>query len=200
MSALPLTLLVDKSRHLPDLQDGLGDRSHAERLRNVDVLVAANLAFVPPIAAEDAATPGRIAQTETRFFNPSRLTSEDAVPKRDLDPPLHQELHVMAPWRPPPCTSPDDAEADALVREGTTVLMCKPDRGPALGSSRRSESCEWFDCGTLSLSVLEKMAILLALDEQRGNRTRAAGSLGISVRTLQRKIKSWQAAGAPASG
>ena len=42
-----------------------------------------------------------------------------------------------------------------------------------------------------TLDDLEREAIRQALDRCRGNRTRAAESLGISVRTLQRRIKEW---------
>lgn len=44
-----------------------------------------------------------------------------------------------------------------------------------------------------NLHDLERLAILSALDRFQGNRTRAAESLGISVRTLQRKLKQWGA-------
>ncbi len=42
-----------------------------------------------------------------------------------------------------------------------------------------------------SLEELEHAAVVKALEEHDGNRTRAAESLGISVRTLQRKLKAW---------
>jgi DNA-binding NtrC family response regulator len=42
-----------------------------------------------------------------------------------------------------------------------------------------------------NLQDLERIAILSALDRCQGNRTRAADVLGISVRTLQRKLKQW---------
>ena len=42
-----------------------------------------------------------------------------------------------------------------------------------------------------TLEELEQTAVEQALDEQGGNRTHAAQSLGISVRTLQRKLKAW---------
>jgi DNA-binding NtrC family response regulator len=45
------------------------------------------------------------------------------------------------------------------------------------------------------LEVLERHAILDALEQHGGNRTRAADALGISVRTLQRKLKAWGLAG-----
>jgi transcriptional regulator with PAS, ATPase and Fis domain len=44
---------------------------------------------------------------------------------------------------------------------------------------------------SLNLNELEREAILSALKRSYGNRTRAAHTLGISVRTLQRKLKQW---------
>jgi len=41
------------------------------------------------------------------------------------------------------------------------------------------------------LQRLERSAILQALEQQGGNRTRAAEVLGVSVRTLQRRLKEW---------
>jgi two-component system, NtrC family, response regulator HydG len=45
--------------------------------------------------------------------------------------------------------------------------------------------------GTTSLVALQRSAVEKALMECNGHRTRAAESLGISVRTLQRKLKAW---------
>ncbi len=45
--------------------------------------------------------------------------------------------------------------------------------------------------GSLNLHDLEKEAILSALKRSYGNRTHAAHTLGISIRTLQRKLKQW---------
>jgi hypothetical protein len=42
-----------------------------------------------------------------------------------------------------------------------------------------------------TLEELERAAVEQALNEHQGNRTHAAKSLGISVRTLQRKLKAW---------
>ncbi len=42
------------------------------------------------------------------------------------------------------------------------------------------------------LESLERAAVLHALEVHEGNRTQAAKSLGISVRTLQRKLRRWQ--------
>lgn len=46
--------------------------------------------------------------------------------------------------------------------------------------------------GAVALQDMERVAIHSALDRFQGNRTRAAEALGISIRTLQRKIKAWQ--------
>lgn len=43
----------------------------------------------------------------------------------------------------------------------------------------------------MSLAEIERRAVESALEHHQGNRTRAAASLGISVRTLQRKLKAW---------
>lgn len=45
----------------------------------------------------------------------------------------------------------------------------------------------------ITLGELERIAIRQTLDRFGGNRTQAARALGISVRTLQRKLKRWQA-------
>jgi len=43
-----------------------------------------------------------------------------------------------------------------------------------------------------SLEDLERAAVEKALQQHQGNRTHAAKTLGISVRTLQRKLKAWR--------
>jgi len=43
-----------------------------------------------------------------------------------------------------------------------------------------------------SLEDLERVAVERALQQHHGNRTHAARELGISVRTLQRKLKAWR--------
>jgi DNA-binding NtrC family response regulator len=48
-----------------------------------------------------------------------------------------------------------------------------------------------FMAGGRSLKDLQRAAVEKALGDHNGNRTRAAEALGISVRTLQRKLKAW---------
>jgi DNA-binding NtrC family response regulator len=50
-----------------------------------------------------------------------------------------------------------------------------------------------------SLGDLERVAVEQALGQHHGNRTHAAKTLGISVRTLQRKLKAWENPSAPPS-
>jgi DNA-binding NtrC family response regulator len=57
------------------------------------------------------------------------------------------------------------------------------------GDSKKKDSFLGPTEGTLD--NLEKIAILNALKRAMGNRTHAAQNLGISVRTLQRKVKQW---------
>jgi DNA-binding NtrC family response regulator len=57
-----------------------------------------------------------------------------------------------------------------------------------MGSSRKSHID--IPPGT-SLEDLERAAVEQALVQHHGNRTHAAKTLGISVRTLQRKLKAW---------
>ena len=47
----------------------------------------------------------------------------------------------------------------------------------------------------LTMEELERMAIAKALDQFGGNRTHAAHRLGISVRTLQRKLRQYEKEG-----
>ncbi len=51
-----------------------------------------------------------------------------------------------------------------------------------------------------SLEELQRTAILRTLQEFNGNRTRAAEALGISVRTLQRRLKEWDLREEPNAG
>jgi DNA-binding NtrC family response regulator len=74
------------------------------------------------------------------------------------------------------------------------VLLSRTDRLPA-GASRFGAS--GTDVGAdqprpqKRLAELERMAMVEALEQHGGNRTSAAEALGISVRTLQRKLKKW---------
>jgi DNA-binding NtrC family response regulator len=74
-----------------------------------------------------------------------------------------------------------------LARTSTLTLDNLPsslESDPLLESGR-------VPSGPTSLVALQRSAVEKALVECHGHRTRAAESLGISVRTLQRKLKAW---------
>jgi transcriptional regulator with PAS, ATPase and Fis domain len=50
-----------------------------------------------------------------------------------------------------------------------------------------------------TLADIEKLAVMQRLDQHDGNRTHTAASLGISLRTLQRKLKAWDSPAADAT-
>lgn len=50
------------------------------------------------------------------------------------------------------------------------------------------QTTEQPELPTVNLAALERLAIVQALKAQAGNRTRAAQILGLSVRSLQRKM------------
>ena len=73
------------------------------------------------------------------------------------------------------------ARTDELTVENLPASL---DSDPLLESGR-------VPSGTTSLVALQRSAVEKALVDCNGHRTRAAESLGISVRTLQRKLKAW---------
>ena len=78
----------------------------------------------------------------------------------------------------------------AVVSQLIEGLRGRP--GSVSGSDTQSKQAPSIDIppGT-SLEDLERAAVEQALAQHHGNRTHAAKSLGISVRTLQRKLKAW---------
>jgi DNA-binding NtrC family response regulator len=79
--------------------------------------------------------------------------------------------------------SEDREESAAMAESATLGLHDEAEQNPVESHEGRA------------LEVLERRAILDTLEQFAGNRTRAADSLGISVRTLQRKLKAWGMAG-----
>ena len=70
---------------------------------------------------------------------------------------------------------------------GSTVLVSQ---GAMLNSAADVKPVR-FDAG-LTLREIEKEVILETLKRQNYNRTKAARTLGIGIRTLQRKLKMYQ--------
>jgi DNA-binding NtrC family response regulator len=78
------------------------------------------------------------------------------------------------------------------VRQGADTRTERDDSTKHQNVNGHDHSGRRFDIpeGT-SLEELEWAAVQQALEHNRGNRTHAAQELGISVRTLQRKLKTW---------
>jgi DNA-binding NtrC family response regulator len=75
-----------------------------------------------------------------------------------------------------------------MARGDTLTLEELP--APLAGACADGHGRARIPIGT-TIEDLEKQAVEQALEQFDGNRTRAAESLGISVRTLQRKLRSW---------
>ena len=76
----------------------------------------------------------------------------------------------------------------ALSRDAMSALEQTPS---VLSRSGVANGLPWFGPG-MSMRDLERQAILGALRECDNNRTRAAGLLKISIRTLHRKIREYE--------
>jgi hypothetical protein len=74
------------------------------------------------------------------------------------------------------------ADSETFTMDDLPPMTCREDRDAAAID---------FPQG-LTLEKVERAMVYQTLDRCRGNRTRAAESLGISVRTLQRRLKRWE--------
>jgi DNA-binding NtrC family response regulator len=83
----------------------------------------------------------------------------------------------------------DDLRSTAMQLVGARTDQTTEGNG---GASTKASQKSHIDIppGT-SLEDLERAAVEQALVQHHGNRTHAAKTLGISVRTLQRKLKAW---------
>ena len=92
---------------------------------------------------------------------------------------LVESLAVLAPR--------DEIRVEDLPEEYRGEPEDPPAPSTALPASGGEEN--------LTMEEIERRAILGALEKTGGNRTRAAGLLGIGLRTLQRKLKEYRLAG-----
>lgn len=79
-------------------------------------------------------------------------------------------------------------ESMIVMARGNTLTMADLPATMDISNSRSHEVS--MPAGT-TLEALEQTAVEQALEQHGGNRTHAAEALGISVRTLQRKLKAW---------
>jgi two-component system response regulator HydG len=108
-------------------------------------------------------------------------------PDLQMDPALMQFLQSFA-WPGNVRQLRNTVESMVVLAAGNRLTLdnLPPtlETDPLLESPRLSGS-------TTSLVELQRAAVEKALADHNGHRTRAAESLGISVRTLQRKLKAW---------
>ena len=81
--------------------------------------------------------------------------------------------------------------SELLSKISQCLLMA---RSGAAGGHRDELEANGHARANVPLEQIEREAIERTLQECGGNRTHAAQALGISVRTLQRKLKAWSAA------
>lgn len=84
-----------------------------------------------------------------------------------------------------------------VIEQDDLVVVARGKLGLARRGAAASEGSVVSMAGQLSLAEVERRHILLVLDEQAGNRRRTARILGISERTLQRKLREYGVAAAP---
>lgn len=105
----------------------------------------------------------------------------------ELDPELMQFLQTFE-WPGNVRQLRNTLESMIVLSRGTKLTMenlpARLETDPLLEGGRMAVPAA-------SLDVLERAAIEKALADSHGHRTKAAGVLGISVRTLQRKLKAW---------
>lgn len=86
-------------------------------------------------------------------------------------------------------------ESMIVLADGDTLTEKDlPERITDAVSPGEAAKAEAIPAG-LKIDELERLAITKALDQCSGNRTHAAGRLGISVRTLQRKLRQYEQEG-----
>jgi DNA-binding NtrC family response regulator len=103
---------------------------------------------------------------------------------------LVESLVVLAPQ--------DEIRVEDLAEEyqrGEAGPAGEPSRGRAPEAAAPSVTALAGPRESLTMEEIERRAILDALEKTGGNRTQAAGLLGIGLRTLQRKLKEYRLAG-----
>jgi len=156
-----------------------------------------------------------------QFDQPIDLVVCDLCVRGELCHELMRRWHEMRPTTPFVLLAESGSVSDAIeaMKHGAADYITKPINGDELlvrvvkwlESSRKDERLQQLEsrldhshsngnqngsgidipAGT-SLEELERAAVERALEQHAGNRTHAAKTLGISVRTLQRKLKAWR--------
>jgi len=81
---------------------------------------------------------------------------------------------------------------ESMVVMADTTTLSLDDLPPIVHQRNRRRDVQFDVPRGFTLEDVERAVVLQTLDGCNGNRTRAAQTLGISVRTLQRRLKRWQ--------
>ena len=119
-----------------------------------------------------------------------RFARENRVLARELTPQVLECLVAHA-WPGNVRELKNMAERLTIMARGETIQVADlPDElRQVAGDPGPAESVETFS--TLNMEEIEKAVIHRAMEQARGNRTQAAPLLGISLRTLQRKLRDY---------
>lgn len=131
--------------------------------------------------------PGDVAILVDYFLD--EVCRANGKPRPGIDPGLQQFLETYD-WPGNIRQLRNCIESMVVLADSSTLTM---DDLPAMvrKRKRRPESAFEIPRG-FTLEDVEKVVVLQTLDWCKGNRTQAAQTLGISVRTLQRRLKRWR--------
>jgi len=124
------------------------------------------------------------------FIEEISLTKQ--TPPRRVDPALMQRL-MTYDWPGNVRELRNVLESMMVLAEGE--ILTERDLPPALFQERSTPVPAGDALAGLTLKELERQAIICAMRESGGRRTLASRKLGISVRTLQRKLREYNMAG-----
>lgn len=119
----------------------------------------------------------------------AQMSSEAGTPVPRVEPQLMQ-FAADHPWPGNVAQLRDCIEI--MVRESDAPTLSSQHLRAALAENGAPFRGAPSNEQVATLAGLERAAVLHALEIHEGNRTRAARSLGISVRTLQRKLRNWK--------
>jgi DNA-binding NtrC family response regulator len=88
---------------------------------------------------------------------------------------------------------------ESMAAMAKNDTLTRADLPPTLSTEIQCDEAPAPRLDHYTLAEIEKMAILQTLEKCHGNRVRAARQLGISVRTLQRKLRIWNRPALPAT-
>jgi transcriptional regulator with PAS, ATPase and Fis domain len=129
---------------------------------------------------------GDIAPLTNHFLTLTAQTLGRSAPR--LSPELVERLELLE-WPGNVRQLKNAIESMVVLSDGDELTLSDlpADLQSSLQATRNPSDVETSG----DLEALERRAIIEALERSLGNRTHAASTLGISVRTLQRKLKAW---------